>query len=289
MMTQDSNANCSTQTTAELEWFETSIGHYVQDKEQVLYDQAVFDLFGFKALQMGATQLALLRNSRIPNRFVAASHQASNGQIYCEDDFLPFPEMSLDLLLLPHRLEFSPRPHQTLREATRVLMPEGHLIITGFNPMSIWGIKSLVKKVVHYLRFKKYDEFPIEMYPWNANMIRLSRLKDWLALLGFEVVQLEKVCHMPPFSNEKLQRRFLWLDHLCKSSVGAFGCHRFGGVYFIVAKKRQPGLTPLKPQWKVPKLPHGLIVRPTAPKTKQHQKQTNHEQSEKTVNGQSRN
>jgi SAM-dependent methyltransferase len=164
MMTQDSNANCSTQTTAELDWFETSIGHYVQDKEQVLYDQAVFDLFGFKALQMGATQLALLRNSRIPNRFVAASHQASNGQIYCEDDFLPFPEMSLDLLLLPHRLEFSPRPHQTLREATRVLMPEGHLIITGFNPMSIWGIKSLVKKVVHYLRFKKYDEFPIEIY-----------------------------------------------------------------------------------------------------------------------------
>lgn len=272
-MTQDSKSAVIAHTSIEARWFESTIGRYVQTTEQALHDQAVFDLFGFNALQMGASHMALLENSRIPNRFVAASNQLVKGQIYCDDDFLPFSDMSLDLLLLPHRLEFSPRPHQTLREATRVLIPEGHLIITGFNPMSTWGIKSLVKKLVHYMHFKQYDEFPIEMYPWNAKMIRLSRLKDWLALLGFEVIHLEKACHIPPFNNQKLHRRFLWLDTLCKNSLSALGCHRFGGVYFVVAKKRQPGVTPLKPQWKVPALSHGLIVRPTAPKTKEKDQQ----------------
>ena len=34
-------------------------------------------------------------------------------------------------------------PHRILREAERVLMPEGSIIISGFNPLSLWGASRL--------------------------------------------------------------------------------------------------------------------------------------------------
>ena len=129
-------------------WLNTTAGQYLQTKEQALYDQAVFDLFGFNALQMGCLEMNLLRNSRIPNRYKSSEFEVStlDNNLRCCDDFLPFADMSLDLLLLPHRLEFSERPHQTLREAARVMMHEGHLLISGFNPLSAWGATARLKK-----------------------------------------------------------------------------------------------------------------------------------------------
>ena len=136
------------------DWKNSTAGQYLQAKEQILYDQAVFDLFGFNAVQMGYLQMDLLSNSRIPNRYKltenivdSASNITFEYDLACSDDFLPFAEMSVDLLLLPHRLEFSERPHQTLREAARVIMPEGHLLISGFNPHSTWGVSAVLKKI----------------------------------------------------------------------------------------------------------------------------------------------
>jgi SAM-dependent methyltransferase len=257
---------------AEHAWGQTVAGEYAQENTQRLYDEAVYDLFGFYALQMGNIETDLLRNSRIPNLYIASdSVSESKNQDYmdlkCEDDFLPFSEMSLDLLLLPHRLEFSERPHQTLREAERVIMPEGHLIISGYNPISAWGIKFLFKKLVHRVFFKKRGQYPEKMYPWHAQLITLARLKDWLALLDFEVITIKKTCHIPPFNSEKLHSRFVFMDKLCKKSLGYLGCNRFGGVYFVVAKKRVPGVTPLKPKWKAPKMPKVLIPRPSSRQT----------------------
>ena len=163
-------------------WLTSTLGQYLQAKEQALYDQAVVDLFGFNALQMGCAQMELLRNSRIPNRYLASEFtltdtiDGAKNHLSCSDDFLPFAEASIDLLLLPHRLEFSERPHQTLREAARVMMPDGHLLISGFNHLSSWGATAGFKKV-----FSRNLA-----YPWNGNFIGLTRLKDWLALLGFE-------------------------------------------------------------------------------------------------------
>ncbi|MDP1659999.1 MAG: methyltransferase domain-containing protein, partial [Methylotenera sp.] len=225
--------------------------------EQALYDQAVFDLFGFNALQMGCAQMDLLRNSRIPNRFVATEFATSTAQnhLSCSDDFLPFSEMSLDLLLLPHRLEFSERPHQTLREAARVMMPEGHLLISGFNHLSLWGATAGFKKVFSNKA----------IYPWNGKFIGLTRLKDWLALLGFEVLSVEMCCHIPPCEQPSWHQRFSFMD-----KVSGRRCAMLGGVYFIVAKKRVVGMTPIKPHWKLSPLTPPLIVSPTRSKPSQN-------------------
>lgn len=248
-------APCSNQQQLQT-WLASNAGQYLQAKEQALYDHAVVDLFGFNALQMGCAQMELLRNSRIPNRFVASEFAIDNAknQLSCSDDFLPFADMSIDLLLLPHRLEFSERPHQTLREAARVMMPEGHLVISGFNHLSLWGAAAGFKKAIS-------NHAP---YPWNGKFIGLTRLKDWLALLGFEVVSVEMCCHIPPFEQHSWHKRFSFFD-----KVSSRRCAMLGGVYFIVAKKRVVGMTPIKPSWKLSPLKTTLIPSPTQSKPTQ--------------------
>jgi SAM-dependent methyltransferase len=241
-------------------WLTSTSGEYLLDKEQNLYDQAVVDLFGFNALQMGFARSDFLRNSRIPHRYIASEHLIHNQtdsnihHLCCDDDFLPLCEASLDLLLLPHRLEFSERPHQTLREAERVIMPDGHLVISGFNHLSLWGASAVFKK-----RFSKNNA-----YPWNGKFIGLARLKDWLALLGFEVVSVEMCCHIPPFEQKSWHKRFSFMD-----KVSGHRCAMLGGVYFIVAKKRVVGMTPLKPNWKTLALKPTLVTSPTQSKPSQ--------------------
>ncbi|WP_223717365.1 class I SAM-dependent methyltransferase, partial [Escherichia fergusonii] len=58
----------------------------------------------------------------------------------CDFHALPFPANSLDLVVLPHALELASDPHETLREVERVLVPEGRVVILGFNPASLWGL-----------------------------------------------------------------------------------------------------------------------------------------------------
>lgn len=241
------------------QWFDTPAGCYLQQQEQALFDTAVVDLFGFNALQMGCLQMDLLRNSRIAHHYKAADEAglSSQADLQCCDDFLPFADSSVDLLLLPHRLEFSERPHQTLREAERVIMAEGHLLISGFNPFSLWGMTLAIKRIFSHRSSPKN-------FPWNGRFISLARLKDWLTLLGFEVISVEICCHIPPFQQLEWQRRFRCLDN-----IGTRWMTFMGGVYFIVAKKRVVGVTPLKPNWKKPSLQSSLVPRPTQRKPTQ--------------------
>ena len=165
-------------------WLTTTLGQYLLQHEQQMYDAAVGDIFGFNAVQLGLLQMDTLKNSRIPHILHVGN---SAGEVLCESDYLPFSESCIDLICLPHVLEFSENPHQTLREAERILVPEGHLILTGFNPISAWGLKYALCKE--------------EGYPWNGHFFTLSRIKDWLALLGLEYVRGQMHCYEPPINN----------------------------------------------------------------------------------------
>ena len=223
------------------QWLQTSLGNYLRTQEQVLFDQAVGDIFGFNAVQVGMLDMDLLRNSRMPFCLRA---DINGGCVRCEPSQLPFMTNSIDLLQLPHALEFSANPHQTLREAERVLVPEGHIMISGFNPISSWGIKRLLAKD--------------EGYPWNGNFMTLLRIKDWLALLGFEVTATRMACYAPPFRNPSWLGRF--------QGMGKAGGSRWpmmGGIYFIIAKKRVLGMRLIRPSWQAAKLKSKLVPTPT--------------------------
>jgi SAM-dependent methyltransferase len=254
----NSQPNQQPVSSPQCQWFSTVLGQYLQQEEQILYDQAVVDLFGFNALQMGCLQMDLLRNSRIAHRYRSSDCiDSQNIDLQCSDDFLPFAETSLDLLLLPHRLEFSERPHQTLREAARVMMPEGHLLISGFNPFSLWGLAAGFKNILSGKSILS-GRCCVKTFPWNGKFIGLTRLKDWLTLLGFEIVSVQTCCHIPPFEQEMWQRRFGFMKKL-----GSRWLPAMGGVYFVVAKKHVACMTPLKPNWKATSLQSSLVARPT--------------------------
>lgn len=224
------------------DWFATPQGQYLLVREQAYFDHGVADIFGFNALQLGLPEHEFLRASRIPLR-VMAGHEAG-AQVRLGMDELPFECGSLDLVLLPHVLEFNAHPHQILREVERVLMPEGHLIISGFNPRSLWGIRRAVGSRMGY--------------PWCGNFIALPRLKDWLALLGFEVVAGRFVCYAPPLTNSSWLSRSHFME-----PAGDRWWAVCGGVYFLQAIKRVPGMRLIKPKWN-----EGLVGKllPAAPK-----------------------
>ena len=134
-------------------WLEAPAGRYLLEWEQRHLDAVVADLFGFHALQLGLPELEALRANRMPHRWVAtetATNPALGEDValprvavalHCDFDALPFDSASLDLVVLPHALELARDPHLALREVERVLMPEGRVVIVGFNPASLWGVR----------------------------------------------------------------------------------------------------------------------------------------------------
>jgi SAM-dependent methyltransferase len=229
-------------------WLNSTLGQYLLIREQAMYDAVVSDIFGFNALQLGMLQMNTLKNSRIPYLLHVGN---SEGDVYSESDYLPFAESCIDLVCLPHVLEFSENPHQTLREAERVLVSEGYLILTGFNPISAWGIRQVLVRD--------------DNYPWHGHFFTFSRIKDWLALLGLEFVSGNMNCYEPPINDEKWLNRFEFMDQ-----IGSKWWPMMGGFYFIVAKKRVVNMTLLKPNWKKNSIQSRLAVS-SNPKSKPHQ------------------
>ncbi len=179
---------------------------------------------------MGLPEYDFLRASRIPFKF----RVAPRGAVDLRADFfdLPIASNSIDLLLLPHALEFSIHPHQIVREVGRVLMPEGHAVIASFNPWSLWGLRRLFSHT--------YD-----MYPWCGKFITPPRLRDWLALLELEVDNSHMACYLPPCTQEKWLQRFHFME-----GAGARWWPIAGGVYFLHVVKRLRGMRVILPMWR---------------------------------------
>jgi SAM-dependent methyltransferase len=173
-----------------------------------------------------------------------AEKQAGKKIAFFTDfEALPFAENSLDLLILPHSLELSPDPHATLREAERVLLPEGKLIICGFNPLSLWGFKQ--KRSHLYKRLNFGDLY----LPEAGEMIAYRRLRDWLRLLNFDVEPGHFGCFRPAVRSAGMLQRFAWIDKL-----GERYWSIFGAVYFVVAVKRVRGMRMISPIKKLKKI-----------------------------------
>lgn len=238
-------------------WFETTLGKYVLAREQAYFDATVSDIFGFNALQLGLPQYDLLRASRIPQRLNLDTHRPA--RLLASFEHLPLASQSIDLALMPHVLEFSANPHQVLRDVERVLMPEGHVIITGFNPLSWWGVG-------HFMKRHCGD------YPWSGNFIGLPRVKDWLALLGLEVIAGRLSCYAPPMQSSKWLERFQFME-----AAGDRWWPLGGGVYFLLAKKRVHSMRLIVPGWKERLAASARIAPATQKKPAQHHTQKENE------------
>jgi len=235
------------------QWLTSPPGRYLLAWEQAQLDHGVADLFGFHALQLGLAELDGLRANRMPHRWVATDSlflpelldlppvdeslptlaPQARLALHCEFDALPFASNSLDLVVLPHALELARDAHDTLREVERVLVPEGRVVVTGFNPTSLWGLRQAGGRMRRGLGLGS----PSLFMPRAGDFIGYWRLRDWLRLLGFEVELGRFGCWRPPLRTQRWLERGAWLER-----AGERWWPVFGAVYVLVAIKRVRGM-----------------------------------------------
>jgi SAM-dependent methyltransferase len=205
-------------------WLRSPLGARLYALERKLVSEALAQVFGWQLIQIGlwGDDDGLIGDARTQRKTVLAWHgERANGDavIRSRTDALAIGSDAADAVLLPHTLEYEPDPHEILREVGRVLAGEGHLIVLGFRPFSGWGLRHLFAR----------DGFP----PGLDRLIGERRLRDWLKLLGFEIVDART-------------GETLW--------------PMFAGGYLLKARKRVYTLTPIRPRWRLrPKVVGGLI------------------------------
>ena len=211
-------------------WLRTAPGQCLLQWEQARLDQAVADVFGYHALQLGLNELQGLRSNRMPHRWVATDSRHPfeelplpapqpdfenslpfdpTATLHCDFDALPFPNNSLDLVVLPHALELSRDPHLTLREVERVLVPDGRVVILGFNPASLWGLR---QRLGHARRAVGLTRQAPLFLPRAGEFLGYWRLRDWLRLLSFEVDGGRFGCYRPPYRSSRWIERSAWME-----------------------------------------------------------------------------
>lgn len=216
-------------------------------------DRLVADVFGFHAVQIGLPELDGLRCNRMPHKWLALDGSYAQWQppadrapliheplvlpeglmqgaplgLRCDCEALPFASHSLDLVVLPHALELAHDPHATLREVERVLVPDGRVVIAGFNPASLWGLSQ---------RLGSWGIDSALVLP-QGEFIAYWRLRDWLRLLDLDVEAGGFGCYRPMTHNARTWERLRWMEH-----AGDRWWPVLGAVYFVVAVKRARGM-----------------------------------------------
>jgi SAM-dependent methyltransferase len=234
-------------------WLRSPLGARLYALERKLVSESLAQVFGWQLLQIGlwGDDDGLIADARTQRKTVLAwhgdrtsdddrSHLRSDALIRSRTDSLAIGSDAADAVLLPHTLEYEPDPHEILREVGRILSGEGHLIVLGFRPLSSWGVRHLFAR----------DGFP----PGVERLIGERRLRDWLKLLGFEIVDARRYLFTLPWgAPEPSSQSFI-------ERSGEMLWPVFGGGYLIKARKRVYTLTPIRPRWRLrPKVVGGLI------------------------------
>ncbi len=231
-------------------WYNRPTGQLLLEMEREQLDELLPTLFGYHIVQVGALLgEGLMAGSRISHRVLLDPDRDSETLLphaCAYPDSLPIASDCVDVVLLPHTLEFERDPHQILREADRVLIPEGHVVVLGFNPWSLWGLRRLLR------RRKQHNP------PWAGDFLTIARIKDWMALLGFEVVLIKRYFYRPPLKSRGVMARLAFLER-----VGARLWPRFSGAYILVARKKVATLTPIKQRWRPTRKLVGDLAGPT--------------------------
>jgi len=210
-------------------WLNSDYARQYLQRETAHLKQALGQVAGPRVLQLGTViDSELIDEVGFPQLILAAIDNGDSEDIASllkiDPAFVPIQADVLSTVIVPHVLERHTLPHQVLREAHRILMPEGHIILTGFNPLSLLGLQRIlgVKAVC------------------PGRYITVKRVSDWLQLLGFEIVGSATFQYSPLIKNRRLQKYFHFLNPL-----GDRWLPMIGGAYIITARKKMFGSTPV--------------------------------------------
>jgi len=220
---------------AATDWFEGPLGARVLREEAALAPLALDDVFGFELLQVGAwgPLRHLLDGARTQHTTLVAPEMSSGVTLCAPLDSLPLRSDAIDAIFLPHTLELVEDPYAVLREAERVLCAEGCLMICGFNPFSGWGLRRA------FAGYVGRPAFP----PQTQRMLSERRLRDWVALLGFDVDSVYGYLGVLPTKGR--------LPRSIDSPRAADARPRaawLAGAYLLKARKRVKTMTLVRPR-----------------------------------------
>jgi SAM-dependent methyltransferase len=228
-------------------WWESALGRALLAAESELLSTALEDVFGWELLQIGAWGKAreLLAGSRSRRQsLIAAAAFPGGADIIARPSLLPVISDSVDAVLLPHTLEFAPDPYAVLREVDRVLTGEGQLLVLGFQPWSLWGMRA---------RWSR-SGFP----PGMRRVLSQGLLREWLVLLGFEVVAAQRYLYLSPWGRGLSARA----DTATVLRAG-LTYPLPAGAFLLKARKRVYTLTPVRMRFREKPAVIGGLVKPT--------------------------
>jgi SAM-dependent methyltransferase len=232
------------------DWYNQSPGKELLAMERLALQSVLADKFGYHALQLGRIKgNNWLEDSRILHKIflspVRDDSVINNNQVCADFTALPFMPETIDLTVAPHVLEFAADPVQILQEIYTALIPEGYLVIVGYNPLSLWGGSKLFK--------------PQRSYPWQGRFITSFHVRHWLREIGYWIVDHKSLFFRPPLISSRWQEKLLFLE-----GVGRLLWPYCGAVFLIVAQKRMTQLLPICAKGKPKRVPvRQGVVQPT--------------------------
>lgn len=206
------------------DWFATSPGSELAKQEVRLLSGRLAGLYARRVVQVGSFgvghSLTLFGGARL---WVLASRREAALDLQADPEVLPLVSGSVDVIILNHQLEFTRRPHQVIREAARVLAPEGHMIVLGFNPHSLWGLRQYWPRGRHHP-------------PWSGRYLSAARIQDWMLLLGITPRRHESFAPVPPLG--RFTPSVKTTQPVAYSAPLGPGLRWFGGVNLVMGQKR---------------------------------------------------
>jgi SAM-dependent methyltransferase len=187
-------------------------------------------IFGYYLLKVGDLSCQVDTSGCKIQQHITVGRHSNNLMLQAEADALPVTDSSVDAVLLSHSLEYTPDPHHVVREAHRVLVADGYLLLTGINPYSMVGLLKCWPGLA-------------QQYPWQGRFFSPARIKDWLHLVGFEVLAEQRF-----FCSAMLAKQY---DNGRWQQWQEQYLHYFGASYLLVARKRELPLTPIRPKWQL--------------------------------------
>ncbi len=217
-------------------WYSSNLGNAILQEMKAVLEQILPNVFGFQGLQVGqlSSDSNLLESAGLHRKLVLgdASH-IENVNIAADAMHLPIASDTMNLVILPHSLDFCNNPHQVLRETDRILCSDGQLIIIGFNPYSLFGIR-------HFTMFWR------NIVPWNGGFYSRGRLIDWLSLLSFRILEEETFFLRAPIDGRTVLSKTKFFEKI-QPVMGLLG-----GVYILHARKQTIPVSADRNKWHLP-------------------------------------
>ncbi|HAU93696.1 MAG TPA: SAM-dependent methyltransferase [Alteromonas sp.] len=214
-------------------WSELPGGDELKQAIEGVCDDLSQRVFGYNLVKLGNLSSEIkLPGCAIRNQVVQTQVATEASSLISNSDKLPYIENSIDGFLLANELDFARDPHEILREVDRTITANGYVIISGFNPYSLTGL-------ARFLPIKKGNILH------QARFFSAGRIKDWLQLLGFEIVEHRHILFSMLFASHHKGQPAAWQQWCSRY------CPWCSSVYVLMARKRAIPMTTIKPKWKV--------------------------------------